>query len=108
MAKGFSESALSTYQDAISEPVDDLIKKLNGGGDASSGDWSSFNWAHEANCLMLDIMGRLCFGEAFGFVQGKGDDILPDFHRRAVRIYMVCRLCPRPVSFSNHRFLDGA
>ena len=108
MAKGFSESALSTYQDAISQPVDDLIKKLSGGGDASSGGWSSFNWAHEANCLMLDIMGRLCFGEAFGFVQGKGDDILPDFHRRAVRIYMVCSFYSDGVYFSNWRFLDGA
>ena len=26
--------------------------------------------AYEFNCLMLDIMGGLCFGEAFGFVLG--------------------------------------
>jgi hypothetical protein len=89
MAKGFSESALTTYQDVIRQPVAELTAKLGGRQVSSSRQWRTFNWAHEANCLMLDIMGRLCFGAAFGFVDGKGDDILPDFHRRAVRVYMV-------------------
>ncbi|OKL59057.1 hypothetical protein UA08_05969 [Talaromyces atroroseus] len=87
MAKGFSDWALATYHDAISEPVTALATKLGASG--LSPEWRAFNWAHEANCLMLDIMGRLCFGAAFGFIDGKGDQLLPDFHRRALRIYMT-------------------
>lgn len=48
---------------------------------------------------MLDIMGHLCFGAAFGFISGKGDALMGSFHKRAVRIYMVCALTyhsPKP------------
>lgn len=71
MAKGFSDSALASYKESISSPVNELIAKLlKSGKSIDNKDAQSvpivFNWAHEANCLMLDIMGNLCFGAAFG------------------------------------------
>ena len=45
--------------------------------------------AYEFNCLMLDIMGGLFFGEALGFVTGKGEKVLSQAHARAFQIYMV-------------------
>ncbi|KAL9036023.1 MAG: hypothetical protein Q9214_006316, partial [Letrouitia sp. 1 TL-2023] len=45
--------------------------------------------ADEFNYLMLDIMGGLCFGEAFGFIAGKGRETMANVHQRAVRIYMT-------------------
>jgi hypothetical protein len=71
MAKGFSDSALASYKESISSPVHELIAKLlDSGKSTDNKDAQSvplvFNWAHEANCLMLDIMGHLCFGAAFG------------------------------------------
>ncbi|KAF5869440.1 putative cytochrome p450 family protein [Botrytis fragariae] len=71
MAKGFSDVALATYEESISQPK------------------CVFNWAYEANCLMLDIMGHLCFGAAFGFIGGKGEKLVKSFHQRAFRVYMV-------------------
>lgn len=73
MAKGFSDVALATYEESISQPVDELISKLMRGNTKSNTNQTVtsdqkyvFNWAYEANCLMLDIMGHLCFGAAFG------------------------------------------
>lgn len=48
-----------------------------------------FDMAHEAFSIMLDILGGLCFGEAYGFIAGKGDDVMDQIHKRALRIHMV-------------------
>ena len=90
MAKGFSEAVLETYEASISGFVDEFIRKLQMRLTTSQeSTWSVVNIAHEANCVMLDIMGRLCFGSAFGFLTGKGDALIAQFHQRAVRVYMV-------------------
>ncbi|KAF7911815.1 hypothetical protein EAE99_010997 [Botrytis elliptica] len=99
MAKGFSDVALATYEESISQPVDELISKLMRGNTKSntaqtvtSDQKCVFNWAYEANCLMLDIMGHLCFGAAFGFIGGKGEKLVKSFHQRAVRVYMTSQV----------------
>ena len=91
MAQAFSEAALRSYERFISIRVDEFVRKMNGWRalrDGPSGT-CTFNLAYEFNCLMLDIMGGLCFGEAFGFVTGKGDKVMSQAHARAFRIYMV-------------------
>jgi cytochrome P450 len=93
MSKAFSSKALPNYAPFIISKVEEFCAKLNGGlkiGETSS-DWRIFNLADEVNYLMLDIMGGLCFGEAFGFIAGKGKDTMANVHNRAVRIYMVRR-----------------
>lgn len=90
MNKAFSAKALPNYANFILSKVDELSVKLNGGElQKGGGDWRSFNMADEVNYLMLDIMGGLCFGEAFGFIAGKGVEMMANVHARAVRIYMV-------------------
>ena len=91
MAQAFSEAALRSYERFISIRVDEFVRKLNGWRAVEDGPSGirPFNMAYEFNCLMLDIMGGLCFGEAFGFVAGKGDEVLSQAHSRAFRIYMV-------------------
>ncbi|KAK4235457.1 isotrichodermin C-15 hydroxylase [Achaetomium macrosporum] len=90
MSKAFSAKALPNYANFISSKVDELSVKLNGGElRKGSGGWRSFNMADEVNYLMLDIMGGLCFGEAFGFIAGKGVEMMANVHARAVRIYMT-------------------
>ncbi|KAI1356408.1 cytochrome P450 [Xylaria sp. FL0043] len=86
MAKGFSVAALQSYEPFISTQVAHFIKKLQRNSDAGQ---KSFNMAYEFNCLMLDIMGGLCFGESFGFVDGKGDKVMAQAHKRCFRIYMT-------------------
>ncbi len=93
MSKAFSAKALPNYAPFISSKVDELAVKLNGGEPPSAaGHWRTFNMADEVNYLMLDIMGGLCFGEAFGFVAGKGVEMMANVHARAVRIYVVSPL----------------
>lgn len=91
MAQAFSEAALRSYERFISIRVDEFVRKLNGWRAVEDGPSGKrpFNMAYEFNFLMLDIMGGLCFGEAFGFVAGKGDKVLSQAHERAFRIYMV-------------------
>jgi cytochrome P450 len=90
MSKAFSAKALPNYAPFISSKVEELSAKLNDGlAFGNSSDWRTFNMADEFNYLMLDIMGGLCFGEAFGFIAGKGRDTMANVHNRAVRIYMV-------------------
>lgn len=86
MAKAFSVASLQSYEPFISTQVDHFIKKLQHQNDAGR---KTFNMAYEFNCLMLDIMGGLCFGESFGFVDGKGDTVMAQAHKRTFRIYMV-------------------
>ncbi|KAK7991350.1 cytochrome P450 [Apiospora saccharicola] len=89
MNKAFSAKALPDYAPFILSKVDELSVKLNGGQPpAGNGKWRTFNMADEVNYLMLDIMGGLCFGEAFGFVAGKGTEMMANVHDRAVRIYV--------------------
>ncbi|KAL9085921.1 MAG: hypothetical protein Q9165_007404 [Trypethelium subeluteriae] len=90
MSKAFSAKALPNYAPFISSKVEELSTKLN--GDQPIGvpsHWRTFNMADELNYLMLDIMGGLCFGEAFGFISGKGKETMANVHNRAVRIYMT-------------------
>ena len=90
MSKAFSAEALSNYAPFISSKVEELSAKLNGGQSfGASSHWRTFNMADEFNYLMLDIMGGLCFGEAFGFIADKGTETMANVHNRAVRIYMV-------------------
>lgn len=91
MATAFSESALRSYERFISIRVGEFVCKLNGWSALENGPAGTrtFNMAYEFNCLMLDIMGGLCFGEAFGFVAGKGDRVISQAHARTFRIYMV-------------------
>ena len=90
MATAFSQSALSGYERSLCTRVDELVTKLLARQKASrTADWQCFNMAHEFHCLMLDIMGALCFGEPFGFVSGKGDELISQIHARGFRIYMV-------------------
>ncbi|KAL4941795.1 cytochrome P450 [Aspergillus oleicola] len=92
MAKAFSESALKSYESFIAMQVSGFMKKLANGVEQAGPDQKgqrAFNMAYEFNCLMLDIMGGLCFGEAFGFVSGQGDHIMEQAHKRAFRIYMT-------------------
>ncbi|KAJ4413896.1 hypothetical protein N0V82_008251 [Gnomoniopsis sp. IMI 355080] len=90
MNKAFSAKALPNYAPFIQSKVDEMSTKLNGGNfPGSSGRWRTFNMADEVNYLMLDIMGGLCFGEAFGFIAGKGVEMMANVHARAVRIYMT-------------------
>lgn len=86
MAKAFSEVALISYEGFIAERVAEFMAKLRSLLDIRNGE---FDFAYEFNCLMLDIMGGLCFGEAFGFGSGRGDEILKLAHQRTFRIYMV-------------------
>ncbi|KAL9610756.1 MAG: hypothetical protein Q9167_004575 [Letrouitia subvulpina] len=90
MGKAFSAKALPEYAPFILSKVEELTKKLNGEEPFQmANQWRSFNMADEFNYLMLDIMGGLCFGEAFGFIAGKGRDTMANVHQRAVRIYMT-------------------
>lgn len=91
MSKAFSAKALPNYAPFILSKVEELSVKLNGEHPIGepSGHWRIFNMADEFNYLMLDIMGGLCFGEAFGFIAGKGRQTMANVHSRAVRIYMV-------------------
>ena len=91
MAKAFSQSALPGYERALSVRVDEMIVKFNGGRETTTPGSVRriFNMAHEFHCLMLDIMGALCFGDPFGFVAGKGDGLIAQIHARGFRIYMV-------------------
>ncbi|ORY63299.1 cytochrome P450 [Pseudomassariella vexata] len=90
MSKAFSAKALPSYAPFISSKVDEISVKLNGGSFPDSvGHWRQFNMADEVNYLMLDIMGGLCFGEPFGFIAGKGIEMMANVHARAVRIYMT-------------------
>ena len=86
MAKAFSESALISYEGLIAEKIAEFMDKMRKLEDIRNGE---VDFAYEFNCLMLDIMGGLCFGEAFGFVAGHGDEILKQAHLRSFRIYMV-------------------
>ncbi|KAI1302459.1 cytochrome P450 [Xylaria venustula] len=86
MAKAFSVAALQSYEPFISTQVVHFIEKLQRNSDAGQ---ESFNMAYEFNCLMLDIMGGLCFGESFGFVDGMGDTVMAQAHKRTFRIYMT-------------------
>lgn len=95
MSKAFGTKALPNYAPFIQSKVDEVSVKLNGGTFPDfSGHWRTFNMADEVNYLMLDIMGGLCFGEPFGFIAGKGVEMMANVHARAVRIYMVRRLSP--------------
>jgi cytochrome P450 len=90
MNKAFSAKSLPNYAPFIQSKVDEVSAKLNGGDfPRPGGKWRIFNMADEVNYLMLDIMGGLCFGEPFGFVAGKGVEMMANVHARAVRIYMV-------------------
>ncbi|KAI1851224.1 hypothetical protein JX266_003299 [Neoarthrinium moseri] len=90
MSKAFSAKALPHYAPFISSKVDEVSVKFNGGEFPSTvGHWRTFNMADEINYLMLDIMGGLCFGEAFGFIAGRGTDMMKNVHARAIRIYMT-------------------
>lgn len=90
MSKAFSAKALPNYAPFILSKVDEMTVKLNGGErPGTESHWRTFNMADEVNYLMLDIMGGLCFGEAFGFLAGKGVEMMANVHARAVRIYMV-------------------
>ncbi|KAI4256805.1 MAG: hypothetical protein LQ352_001930 [Teloschistes flavicans] len=91
MAQAFSETALRSYERFISMRVEEFVRKLNGWKSLEDGPSGprTFNMAYEFNCLMLDIMGGLCFGEAFGFVTGQGDDVMKQAHARTFRIYMT-------------------
>ncbi|KAI1175665.1 cytochrome P450 [Nemania sp. FL0916] len=90
MSKAFSAKALPNYAGFISSKVEEMSVKLNGGTEPrTASDWRTFNMADEVNYLMLDIMGGLCFGEPFGFLAGKGTDMMANVHARAVRIYMT-------------------
>ncbi|KAI1339735.1 isotrichodermin C-15 hydroxylase [Xylariaceae sp. FL0016] len=90
MGKAFSSKAHPNYAPFISSKVDEVSIKLNGGVfPDGSGHWRTFNMADEVNYLMLDIMGGLCFGEPFGFIAGKGVEMMANVHARAVRIYMT-------------------
>ncbi|TVY94334.1 Cytochrome P450 monooxygenase [Lachnellula willkommii] len=90
MSKAFSAKALPNYAYFISSKVEELSTKLNGGhAFGVDNSWRTFNMADEFNYLMLDIMGGLCFGEAFGFIAGKGIETMANVHNRAVRIYMT-------------------
>lgn len=88
MAKAFSEAALISYEDLIAEKVAEFMEKMRKIHVVSNGE---ADFAYEFNCLMLDIMGALCFGEAFGFVSGQGEEFLRQAHLRSFRIYMVSR-----------------
>ncbi|KAI0508964.1 cytochrome P450 [Xylaria bambusicola] len=91
MGKAFGTKALPNYAPFISSKVAELSVKMNGGQAPhfADGQWRTFNMADEINYLMLDIMGGLCFGEPFGFIAGKGVEMMANVHARAVRIYMV-------------------
>ncbi len=90
MAKAFAQNALPSYAPFISSKVDEFSQKLKGNqASIKPSEWRTFNMADEVNYLMLDIMGGLCFGEAFGFIAGQGHDTMHNVHNRAVRIYMV-------------------
>jgi hypothetical protein len=96
MSKAFSAKALPNYGHFISSKVDEMSAKMNGGEfPRGGGHWREFNMSDEINYLMLDIMGGLCFGESFGFIAGKGIEMMANVHARAVQIYMV-RGCPGP------------
>ncbi|KAI3320504.1 cytochrome P450 [Xylariaceae sp. AK1471] len=84
MAKAFSETSLQSYEAFISFRVAHFMRKLRVGSGQKP-----FQMAYEFNCLMLDIMGGLCFGEAFGFVDGRGDTVMAQAHKRTFRIYMT-------------------
>lgn len=95
MAKAFSNNALPGYEPLIGRCVDEMLEKSNRSRpvtEKGGAEWREFNMALELNYLMLDIMGGLCFGEAFGFVAGKGTDIVGQIHKRAFRIYMVSHI----------------
>ncbi|KAI1162672.1 isotrichodermin C-15 hydroxylase [Nemania serpens] len=90
MSKAFSTKSLPNYAHFIATKVDELSVKLNGGEfPHAAGAWKQFNMADEVNYLMLDIMGGLCFGEPFGFIAGKGVEMMANVHARAVRIYLT-------------------
>ncbi|KAJ5087790.1 cytochrome P450 [Penicillium angulare] len=90
MSKAFSAKALPNYAPFILSKVDELSVKLSGAKlSHTSSHWRTFNLADEINYLMLDIMGGLCFGEPFGFIAGKGVEMMANVHARAVRIYMT-------------------
>jgi cytochrome P450 len=92
MAKAFSEACLQSYELFISRRVLHFMQKLNSGTIQGQKASRPFNMAYEFNCLMLDIMGGLCFGESFGFVDGKGDEVMAQAHKRTFRIYMVSKI----------------
>lgn len=103
MSKAFSAKALPNYAPFIQSKVDEVSVKLNGGTFPDlAGHWRTFNMADEVNYLMLDIMGGLCFGEPFGFIAGKGVEMMANVHARAVRIYMVRRLSQLSVRASTN------
>ena len=90
MARAFADSVLPKYEGFISERVHELTRKF---GACQEGtvrhQWREFNMADESFCIMLDVLGGLCFGEAFGFVAGKGENVVDQIHKRALRIHMV-------------------
>ncbi|CAO2655098.1 Nn.00g101620.m01.CDS01 [Neocucurbitaria sp. VM-36] len=90
MAKAFSESALKSYEVFICSQVDAFLKKFleDNLHEAEYGS-GVYNLGYEFNCLMLDIMGGLCFGEEFGFVAGRGKEVLAQAHQREIRIFMT-------------------
>ncbi|KAL9120989.1 MAG: hypothetical protein Q9187_002453 [Circinaria calcarea] len=90
MAKAFSESVLPAYDAFISEKVIEFCSKLHGDQSTKNSHIiKEFNMAYESFCIMLDILGGLCLGEAFGFVAGKGDEAMDQIHKRALRIHMI-------------------
>ena len=96
MAVAFGDSVMPGYDSFISEKVDELTRKLGGKSkNEKARNWRDFNVANEAFAFVLDILGGLCFGEAFGFVVGKGNDVMEQIHKRMQRIHIVWDLlCP--------------
>ena len=90
LARAFSSSSLPGYEPALVLQFGNLVRKLRGKAtDAEPVIGKVFNVAHEFHCLMLDVMGNLCFGAAFGFLENESNGVITSIQQRAKRILMV-------------------
>lgn len=79
LGHAFSEHALKAQEPLMIEQIDKWLAMLNEGSSAETKGWSSpKNVAVYANYLTLDVLGSLCFGKAFGLMDGKLRDVFPE------------------------------
>lgn len=79
LANAFSERALKGQEPIMVEQIDKWLAMLGEGSSPANKGWSSSkNMATYANYLTLDVLGSLCFGKAFGLMDGKLRDTFPN------------------------------
>lgn len=95
MSYGFSEHALKAQEHLMIEQIDKWITMLSSGSSAANDGWSSpKNMAIYANYMTLDVLANLCFGKAFGLMDGKYRDVLPDvIFARIEQLHWVSTTC---------------